>query len=184
MFPAGQTDSYTGTLETDADTTWQNVTASGGVRTGNRGVIIKNGPGEQDFTQNDGKFGGEFIMNAGSVGIGLGGVFGTGAGGSQLTINGGTLINKTEARSTFETRSSRLAAALPGNQKGENSDTQFLGLAGRSTVELASDPTITVTSSVAGGTGTFILLGEVDDGQLLGEYAPRFHGDRVQLLNA
>ena len=65
---SGKSYSYTGTLETDASTDWQNLALSGGQRSGAM-ASLSDGAGEQDFNQNDGKFGGEFIMNAGSVGL-------------------------------------------------------------------------------------------------------------------
>ncbi len=92
---------YTGTasLLTDGDGTWQGDSFdSNGVKQGVHGVVVKDGPGRQDFTQFDGSFVGEFDLKAGTVGLD-GRVFGGISGGgtdsthSLLTIEGGTLFN-------------------------------------------------------------------------------------------
>ena len=94
-------------------------------------------------------------------------MFGTGAGGSQLTINGGTLINKSGTSLNLRDPILQISGSFTWDING-NGDSQFLGLAGGSTIELTTDPTITMTSTVANGTGTLIFLGQVDDGTLYG----------------
>ena len=179
--PSGQSDSFSGTLRTDADSNWQGLAVSGGQRIGTHGIVIKNGLGEQDLNTNAANFGGEFIMNAGIVGIGAGQVFGAGAETSQLTINGGTLINKAGTVS-LRVPLLQIGGSFTWDINGSG-DSQFLGNAGGSTVELTTDPTITVTSSVANGTGTLIFLGQVDDGTLYGNTSTP-HGFTVTGSNA
>ena len=94
-------------------------------------------------------------------------MFGTGAGGSQLTINGGTLINKSGTSLNLRDPILQISGSFTWDING-NGDSQFLGLSGGSTIELTTDPTITMTSTVANGTGTLIFLGQVDDGTLYG----------------
>ena len=79
--PASESYSYTGTLRTDY------------VDSNTHGVVIKTGPGEQDWVSANSGFNGDFIVQDGTVGIGSNQLFGNASTTARLIINGGEMKN-------------------------------------------------------------------------------------------
>jgi autotransporter-associated beta strand protein len=57
------------------------------------GKVVKNGSGAWSLSGSSTGFNGEFVMNAGTLGVGASNIFGNAANTSTVTINGGTLSN-------------------------------------------------------------------------------------------
>ena len=154
--PTGESYTYNGFISADYD-----------IFSDIHGTIIKNGDGEMDFTRNNGTsgFDGEFVMNAGIVGIGDNQVFGpTASATAQLTINGGTLKNTTGSSLNTTVKKVQIGGDFTFDVNG-SSDTQINGNGGQVTVPLAADnPTITVIPGTGSSSGAFIIAGDIVNG--------------------
>jgi autotransporter-associated beta strand protein len=92
---AGTVEIGTGIL-TLADPAGESLGGTGVITASAGGKVVKNGSGAWSISNNSPGFNGEFEMNAGTLGIGAGSVFGNGADGtdaSTFTYNGGVLSN-------------------------------------------------------------------------------------------
>ena len=155
--PTGESYTYNGYVNADYD-----------IFSDVHGTIIKNGNGEMDFNRNNGTsgFDGEFVINAGTIGIGDNQVFGaTASATARLTINGGTLKDTIVGTSLNTTvKDVRIGGDFSFEING-GSDTQFNGDGGQMTITLQADnPTITVIPGTGASSGNLIFAGDILNG--------------------
>jgi autotransporter-associated beta strand protein len=152
---ASQNYTYDGFLTTDSDIFDDT----------HHGKVVKNGDGGLTITGNNGTppFKGEFIMNAGTLGIGNNQSFGPTTGlTSKLTINGGTLANTTGSSLNLSVRNIDINGSFTFNLTSAN-DSQMIGNAGLQTVTLNADTTITEVPSAPGNQNSLIWAGTLTD---------------------
>ena len=158
--PTGASYTHNGTLSTSYN-----------IQDDTHGKVIKNGNGENDFTQIDSGFEGEFILNQGTVGVGNNQIFGSSSNiNARLTINGGTLKNIQDpvmaGALNLSVRNVDIAGSFTFDINVAG-NTQFIGgnsVSGQITLKV-DNPTITVnTPSLTNPVNSLIFAQPITDG--------------------
>ncbi len=158
--PTGASYTHNGTLSTSYN-----------IQDDTHGKVIKNGNGENDFTQIDSGFEGEFILNQGTVGVGNNQIFGSSSNiNARLTINGGTLKNIQDPMMAGALNLSVRNVDIAGSFTFDINvagNTQFIGgnsVSGQITLKV-DNPTITVnTPSLTNPVNSLIFAQPITDG--------------------
>ena len=130
--PTGESYSFTGTVRTDNNGS-------------THGVIIKDGPGEQDINSDSSSYTGDFWLKNGTIGLKDGTIFGSGTA-NAFIISGGTFKNLGNAGLTLQMLNIQLGGNFTVDINGGNNTVTNAS----ATVTLTSNSTINVIDSTGG----------------------------------